>query len=265
MKQQIYICLYIVPVAFLLVHPVHAQKLLETNRLTNRSQFYSSALGTLAFLPQVTRSEEAKYAGQWNVFVESGRYKITPRGQYCFVLNHRDRAQAGRRSYVMIGALSILHAGTEPRRPISMFRNQGWSRDHDSEYFRENNLPKHVSLTPKAFIAAHDLDELEKNDQLLTHRWHGNFGAGESWADRDLWLEAASVSPELITTLAGAEVEQSNLRFDAKLLRFKFTGSRNTNQPVAFCMEGDRRIATILTVFSPHFHVPERRFELMFR
>ena len=260
-----YIYSPLVLIAALLAHPILAQEFLEPHQLTNRTQFYSSALGVLAFLPQVTRSEDAKYAGQWDVFIESGRYRVAPRGRYCFVLNHRDRTREGRRSYVAIGALSILRAGTRPRRPVSMFRNLGWSRNDDPEYARENGLPKHASVTLETFVGAHDQGDLEKNDQLLTYQWHGDFGGGESWADRDLWIEAASAWPELITILAEAEVEQSDLRFDAKLLRFTFTGSRNSNHPVAFCMEGDRRIATILTIFSPHFDAAEKRFELVFR
>ncbi len=260
---RVWLCLALA--AAPLASPARAQDFLEPDRIINRTRFYASPLGTLAFLPQVTRSENAKYAGQWDLLVESGRYRIAPSGQYCFVLNHRDRAQEGRRSYVVIGATSILPSGTRPARPISMFRNPGWSRSDDPEYSRENGLPKHVSLTLETFVGAHDQSELEENDRLLTHRWHGDFGGGESWVDRDLWVEAASVEPEVISGLVGDEEGRPDLRFDAKLLRFIFTGERNSDRPVAFCMEGDRRIATIVTVFSPHFHVAERRFELVFR
>lgn len=251
--------------AALLVSPAQAQDFLEFDRITNRMRFYSYPVGTLAFLPQVTRSEDAKYAGQWDMLVESGRYRIAPSGQYCFVLNHRDRAQEGRRSYVVIGAISVLPAGTRPTRPISMFRNLGWSRSNDPEYSRENGSPKHVGVTLETFVGAHGQGDLEENDRLLTHRWHGDFGDGESWVDRDLWVTAASAEPELMANLAGDEEGQPDSRFDAKLLRFTFTGKRNSNRPVAFCMAGDRRIATILTVFSPHFSAAERRFELVFR
>ena len=261
---RVWLCL-LVAAAALLASPVRAQDVREPDRLTNRTQFYSSPLGTLAFLPQVTRSEDARFAGQWDLLAGSGRYRVAPRGQYCFVLNHRDPAQEGRRSYVVIGAISVLPPGTQPTRPISMFRNQGWSRSDDPEYSRENGLPKHVSLTLERFVGAHDQGELGENDRLLTHRWHGQYGDGASWVDRDLWVDAASAGHELIASLAEDEEGQPDLRFDAKLLRFAFTGARNSNQPVAFCMEGDRRIATILTVFSPHFHVAERRFELVFR
>ena len=262
--RYVWLCLAL-SAPLLAVPPVLAQGFLEPDRITNRTRFYASPVGTLAYLPQVTRSEDAKYAGQWDVLVESGRYRIAPSGQYCFVLNHRDRSQEGRSSYVVIGAISVLPAGTRPARPISMFRNLGWSRSDDPEYSRENGQPKHVSLTLEAFVAAHDQGELEENDRLLTHRWHGDFGDGESWMDRDLWVAAASAEPELIARLTEDEEGQPDLRFDAKILRFAFTGKRNSNRPVAFCMEGDRRIATIVTVFSPHLSMAERRFELVFR
>ena len=250
--------------AALLVPTARAQDVLQLERLTNRTQFYSRPPGTVAFLPQVKVSGEARFAGQWDLLVESGRYEVGQSGPYCFVVNHRDPVQAGISSYVAIGAISVLRSGTQPARPISMFRNQGWSRGDDPTYLRDNGSPKHVSLTLQTFAGAHDQGRLEENDRLLTHRWHGHHGNGESWADRDVWSGAASADAELIASLAGYP-EQPDVRFDAKLIRFAFTQTRNSNQPVAFCVEGDRRIATILTVFGPHFSQAERRFELVFR
>ena len=250
--------------AALLVPTARAQDVLPLERLTNRRQFYSRPPGTVAFLPQVKVSGEAEFAGQWDLLVESGRYEVGQSGPYCFVVNHREPDQAGRSSYVAIGAISVLRSGTQPARPISMFRNQGWSRGDDPAYLRDNGSPKHVSLTLETFAGAHDQGKLEENDRLLTHRWHGHHGDGESWADRDVWVGAASADTKLIASLAQYP-GQPVLRFDAKLLRFVFTQRRNSNQPVVFCVEGDRRIATILTVFSPHFSQAERRFELVFR
>ena len=258
------IWLFLLVAAALLAPTARAQDVLRLERLTNRTQFYSRPSGTVAFLPQVKVSGEAKFAGQWDLLVESGRYEVGQSGPYCFVVNHRDPVQAGRSSYVAIGAISVLLAGTQPARPISMFRNQGWLRGDDQAYLRDNGSPKHVSLTLETFAWAHDQGELEENDRLLTHRWHGHHGDGESWADRDVWAGAASADAKLIASLAGYQ-EQPDLRFDAKLLRFAFTQTYNSNQPVAFCVEGDRRIATILTVFGPHFSQAERRFELVFR
>ena len=256
--------LFLLVASALLVPTARAQDVLRLERLTNRTQFYSRPSGTVAFLPQVKVSGEAKFAGQWDLLVESGRYEVGQSGQYCFVVNHRDPVQAGRSSYVAIGAISVLRSGTQPARPISMFRNQGWSRGDDPAYLRDNGSPKHVSLTLETFAGAHDQGELEENDRLLTHRWHGHHGDGESWADRDVWAGAASADAKLIASLAGYQ-EQPDLRFDAKLLRFAFTQAYNSNLPVAFCVEGDRRIATVLTVFGPHFSQAERRFELVFR
>ena len=129
-----------------------------------------------------------------------------------------------------------------------------------------NNFLEHVALTPAMFAKAHDQDQLEENDRLLTHLWHGNHGRGESWRDRDIWVGSASAeAAQPIANLAGTAQAQPDSRFDAKLLRFDFTQSRTSNLPVAFCLGGDRRIATVLTVFSPHFSQAERRFELVFR
>ena len=259
-----YVRLFLLLAAVLLVSTAHGQDVLRPERLTSRTQFYSRPLGTVAFLPQVKVSEDAKYAGQWDLLVNSGRYEFSQSGPYCFVVNHRDLVQASKSSYVAIGALSILRPGTQPARPVSMFRNQGWSRGCDKAYLHDNGSPKHVSLTLATFAGAHDQGKLEENDRLLTHQWHGHYGHGKSWEDRDVWASAASGDAELTASLARHQ-GQPDLRFDAKLLRFTFTQKRDSNQPVAFCVEGDRRIATILTVFSPHFNQAERRFELVFR
>ena len=259
-----YVRLFLLFAAVLLVSTAHAQDVLRPERLTSRTQFYSRPPGTVAFLPQVKVSEDAKFAGQWDLLVKSGRYEFSQSGPYCFVVNHRDLVQAGRSSYVAIGAFSVLRPGKQPTRPISMFRNQGWSRGDDQAYLRDNGSPRHVSITLETFAGAHGQGKLEENDRLLTHRWHGHYGHGKSWADRDVWAGAASADAELTASLARYQ-EQPDLRFDAKLLRFAFTQKRDSNQPVAFCVEGDRRIATILTVFSPHFSQAERRFELVFR
>lgn len=256
--------LFLFVAAALLVPTARAQDLLRPadGRLTHRTQFYSSPPGTMAFLPQVRVSDDAKYAGQWDPLVASKRYEVVQSDEYCFVVNHRDRGRAGRSSYVAIGALSVLRPGTELR-PVSMFRNQGWSRDGDPTYPRDNDLLKHVALTPETFAGAHGQEKLEKNDQLLTYRWHGYYGDRESWEDRDFWAATASADAGLISSLAGTQV-QPDLRFDAKLLRFAFTGERTSNRPVAFCVNGDRRIATVLTVFSPHLSPAVRQFELVF-
>ncbi len=250
--------------AVLLVPAARAQELLTPDRVTSRQQFYSSPTGAVAFLPQVQVSADARFAGQWDVLVESGRYEIERGSQYCFVINHRDPHQAGRPSYLAIGAISVLRPRTRPVRPISMFRNEGWSRREDSVYLRNNDLPKHVPLSLETFVGAHNQSELEVNDQLLTHRWHGHHGEGESWADRDFWARAATDDATVVNSLAGV-AESPDLRFDAKLLRFHFTARRASNRPVSFCINGDGRIATILKVFSPHLSQAERRFELVFR
>ena len=244
------VCLILLTAAALLVPTARAQEFLDPERLISRRQFYSRPPGIVALLPQVRVSDDAKFAGQWEVFVESGRYEISQGGSYCFVVNHRDPGKVGRSSYVAIGALSVLRPRTRPLRPISMFRNQGWSRGGDQAYVCENDLPKHVPLTLETFARAHEQRRLDENDRLLTHRWHGHHDDGNSWADRDIWASVASADTNLTASLAPSQ-EQPDLRFDAKLLQFSFTQKRNSNQPVAFCLEGNRRIATVLTIFSP--------------
>ena len=189
--------------AVLLVPTARAQEVRRPIRVTDRTQFYSRPPGTVAFLPQVKESGDAQFAGQWDVLVNSGRYEVAQSDAYCFVVNHRDRDPVRSTSYVAIGALSILRSGTKPMRPISMFRNEGWLRHGDPMYPRDNML-KHASLTPERFAEAHDQDQLEENDRLLTDQWHGYYhGGGESWADRDVWVGSASADAKLLAGLAG--------------------------------------------------------------
>ena len=255
---------FLLMAATLLVPTVRAQDVQQFERLTSRTQFYSRPVGTVALLPQVKVAEDAEFAGQWDVLVGSGRYEISQSGPYCFVVNHRAPDRAGKSACVAIGALSLLQAQTDPHRPVSMFRNKGWSRDNDPAFCSANGLLKHSPLTPEAFAKAHDQGRLDENDRLLTHRWHGYHSNGESWADRDVWARAASADVKMAANLAGIP-GQPDLRFDAKLLQFAFTRKRNSNRPIVFCVEDDQRIITILTVFSPHFSQATRRFELVFR
>ena len=67
---------------------------------------------------------------------------------------------------------------------------------------------KHVPLTLETFVGAHDQGDLKENDRLLVHRWHGQYGDGESWVDRDFWVSVASVNAELVSSIAGYEKEK---------------------------------------------------------
>ena len=248
----------------LLVPTVRAQDVRKFERLTSRTQFYSLPVGTVAFLPQVNVSEDAKFAGQWDVLVGHGRYEISQRGPHCFVVNHRAPDQHGKSAYVAIAALSLLPPKIDPKRPVSMFRNKGWSRANDQAFRCDNGSLKHSRLTPDAFAKAHNQEKLDENDRLLTHRWHGHHSNGESWVDRDIWAGAASADAKIVANSVKIP-GQPDLRFDAKLLQFTFTRKRTSSKPVVFCLEDDERKATILTVFSPHFTRATRRFELVFR
>ena len=256
--------LIILVAATQLVATAKAQDAIPTVRLTSRAQFYERPPGTVALLPQVKVSADARFAGQWDLLVDGGRYEISQGRPHCFVVNHRDADQKGKSSYVAIGALSVIEQRANHARPISLFRNFGWSlTPGDKDYQLKNGTPVHLKVTPEAFVIAHEQGRLEENEKLLEHRWHGHYGNGESWADRDVWVSLASA--ESIRSRLGRDVEPSDLRFDGKLLRFAFTEKFNSNRPVAFCMASSRRIATILTVFGPHFSQAERQFELVFR
>ena len=72
---------FLLVAAALLVPTAHAQDVLRLERLTSGTQFYSRPPGTVALLPQVKVSGDAKFAGQWDLLVESGRYEVSQSGR----------------------------------------------------------------------------------------------------------------------------------------------------------------------------------------
>ena len=174
-----------------------AQDVLEFQRLTHRTQFESQPPGTVELLPQVNDSLKARFAGQWDLPVESGRYRVDPTDSYCFAVHHRDDVQAGTSSRLAFGAFPVLQPQTQPVSPIPLFRNEGWSRG-DDQACPGYDIPKQVPLMLERFVEAHGQDEVADDDRLQTHRWHGFYGDGVSWAERDVfWTSAASVDPRL--------------------------------------------------------------------
>lgn len=252
------------------------REVLEPRRFISRVRFYELPPGTVAYLPQVLHSSQTNDAGQWHVLVEGGRYVIPRSDVYCFVINHRDPSKAKIKSYVGVGGLSILRARSNPSRPIHLYRNSGWLRLGGMS--SSNNEPWETGLkvTSQIFADAHAQDKLEENERILgiTSRnvndwWHGYYTdedgrIRESWTERDFWENMASIEHSQIFGL-GWSGDQRDLRIDAKLLRFTFTPNDESFKPVDFCIDGGSRIATILTVFGPHFGFSERRFYLEFK
>ena len=271
----------IVPLLILLIIGIpltvvsEGQEILRPNRIISKAHFYQLPPGTVAWIPQVFTSSDAKYAGQWDVLVEGGRYVI-PRADkgpwHCFVVNHRDLGKGATESYVAVGALSILRPRTNPLFPLSLYRNEGWARSNDPESRHHEVWWRETEITSEMFGNAHAQDTLEENERILgieespNDWWHGSYdtkGIKESWANRLFWQKVVSIEPGRLIDL-GWSANDKDVRFDAKLIRFTFTQKRVSDKPVAFCVRGDRRIATILTVYGPDLG-PTQQFELVFQ
>lgn len=250
------------------------QEILRPSRIISKAHYYQLPPGTVAFLPQVFTPSDAKYAGQWDVLVEGGRYVIPRMGRgawYCFVVNHRDLGKKATESYVAVWALSILRPLTDPIFPLSLFRNEGWAQSDEPGSRDEEEWKKQSRVTSEVFGNAHAQDTLEQNEQILgivkgpNDWWHGRYdkeGRKESWANRLFWEKVVLIKSDRLLDLGWSEMDK-DLRFDAKLIRFTFTQKRVSDKPVDFCLRGDSRIATILTVYGPDLG-PTQQFELVF-
>ena len=240
----------------------------KDNRLFNRVVFYQQTPGTVAFLPNVRTGSEAQKAAVFDVLPASGRYEVPIAASYCFIVNHRFPEQDGVESYVGVAVVSTLKEGTDPGRPVSLYRNDFWRRAQDTSYATTNRRSKELPVTPKEFYRAHSRSvSLHDLDAALGYPWHGEYSASgdHSWRDRDRWdLSSSSGGVDLTGIVASGEPPE-DLRFDGKLLRFVFTAKRSSAAPVVFCLEGDRRQGAILMLFSPDQPGFERRFDLTYR
>ena len=89
-----------------------------------------------------------------------------------------------------------------------------------------------------------DAPSLEELDTRLDHRWHGQYGDDDeqhSWNDRDVWALSNDINEGWEDT-----------RFDGKLVRFTFTRREDSSALPSFCLSADRRLETMVTLFSPH-------------
>lgn len=219
------------------------------DRVERRAHVYARGTWTVAYVPEAHRGDQVPYGRAYHVLASGKRHTLrtdSRKSNHCFLVSHRSSQYGGQASYLGVAAFSILKKRTNPVRPVSMFRNQGWRRSDDGKFGSENAI-RQSQLTPDEFFRAHlrpkSLIEL---DTELGYEWHGRYGENDehhSWRDHVLW-NGSNNSDE--------GVSDQDTRFDGKLIRFKFTEHRDSREPPSFCLRSESRIKTVVTLFSPH-------------
>ena len=223
------------------------------DRVAQRVQVYDRGTWTIAYVPEAPTGERAPYGREYHILKPNRVYQLQSQqspSNYCFLVSHRSADFANQPSYLGVASLSALSDGTNPTRPVSMFRNRKWRLD-GGEVATTFEASK---LTPARFFSAHVKATSPSHlDDLLGHQWHAWYGDGardHSWNHRDRW----DLPRELATLNNGEFVsaDLDNTRFDAKLIRFKFTGSSDSRYPPTFCIRRQDRLMTFVKLVSPH-------------
>ena len=229
----------------------------EVYRLENipgkeRREVYEHGTWTVAYVPEARSGSEIPYGQKYHILQPNQQYRLDPsqsQSNYCFMVSHYSDDFVSQASYLGVATFSILEQRTNPLRPVSMFRNSGWARNNKLES-RIQTSP----LRPEEFFIFHsDPLSLEALDKSLDFPWHAQYGENtndHSWRYSDLWNLSRKFDTELIFSLGGSGWEDT--RFDGKLIRFVFTQSRQSRKPPRFCIERQSRLATVLTLSSPH-------------
>ena len=216
-------------------------------RVFSRAVVYERGTWTVAYVPEARSGADVATGRSYDLLRPDGRYELETeptQSSYCFLVSHRYGEFAGEESYLGVAAYSFLMPRTNLVRPVSMFRNNGWRRGDDARFGNRNDF-KSSMLRPHEFFRAHlDAPSLEELDTRLDHRWHGQYGDDDeqnSWNDHDVWALSNDINED-----------REDTRFDGKLIRFAFTRRGDSSAPPSFCLSGDRRLETMVTLFSPY-------------
>lgn len=245
----------------------------ETSRIPEPSkygkrEFFGSVPGTVAFLNGIKSEDDADEFISFRLLPESGNYILPKQSVYWFVVNHRIPSRVGEATYIGIDTLSFIDFSEEISQPTSMYRNKGWTRKGMEGFARNNNKVIGRPLAPEKFFLYHvEASSLVKLDELLGHPWHGDFSeeVSGSYAQRMMWdlrslLKDASFRKRFNSNIP----DDSQIRVDAMLIKFKYTDTKVSDAPVVFWINGANRIASYVRIFSHDNPDFERHFYFTF-
>ena len=106
-------------------------------RVFSRAEVYERGTWTVAYVPEARSGADVATGRSYDLLRPDGRYELETeptQSTYCFAVSHRYPEFAGEESYLGVAAYSVLMPGTNPVRPVSMFRNRGWRRGDDARF-----------------------------------------------------------------------------------------------------------------------------------
>lgn len=229
-------------------------------------EFYKTAPGTLAFLPNVKIKGHVVNAAEYHVMPESGAYQLPKKQRYCFVVNHRASA-AGNKTY--LGVAIVPFMSIEHKDSTSIMYTSDWVRENDQQYLNKNGITKVLPIKINEFFQLHgSTADLSEFDDKLGAKWHGRIDGTqlESWRKRYLWnLESKLKEPSFPSNFHPPMTGENHKRIDALLINFSPTESYDTKKPVSFCFSGDSRKAVFLKTFAECSSEFEREYYLTFK
>ena len=219
---------------------------------SKRSFFMRSAFGTLALLPNVTSRSEAAFEFEFITLPTSGLYSV-PRGRggtgdWWFLVNHRSGSGASE-VHTYVGILIAKRLERPLANSLQLMRNAGW-RELDGVDLGsfENTYPSWTE-----FFDLQDADASRESFTEAFGDWHAlpDPRADESsWLHRNNWLNKDSVD-RCFQSTGEPPSSDSNIFFQARLIRFRVTTSSNSQSPVAWNVGLRDADAFYMRTFSP--------------
>ena len=243
---------WIVPIG--IVGTVSAQSDYSNSEAYNskRSFFETSGFGALAVMPNVTSQREAVIEYEYIALPHSGLYRIERNRlkspDWWFIVNHRSGSKVSDRP-TYIGVLIAKRLRQPQARPLELFRNAGWSEPGPDGL---NGFHGTYELLEE-FFKLQDSGAEQYSFEQAFGKWHANPNTESiesSWGYRSYWRSSTSVE-ECFQDIGGQQYDESNLLFQARLVRFRVTSGTNSRSPVAWDIGLREADAFFIKTFSP--------------
>ena len=268
MKMARYFVSFIALIAVFALVPASAQdeSFSGNNPVSTRTEVYAQGTWAVAYVPEARHSEQVPYGRLYFILAQDEDYVLKTNPEqvdYCFLVSHRSSEFGDQLSYLGVAAFSILKPGTNPIEPVSMFRNGGWRRGNT--HWEQSDIGPSTLGAVQFFEAHSSSHSVVALDKLLGFEWHGQYRedrSRHSWKDKHQWNLIENIGERELNRLGGSDWQDT--RFDGKLIRFTFTRKKDSRKPPKFCLDNGKRLATIITLFSPHM-TGTKRFTFVFK
>lgn len=235
----------------------------QTGNYLSRSHFYEdSGLGTVAIMPHVTTEEGAEWAAEYIPLPKNGTYHILrtriDTKDWWFVANHRS-GSVDQALGTYVGVLIAKRVNKDQKEQLQLYRNEDWRGSKDKKLEPFNDKYRRVE---KFFKLQKDEIEQDSNtEQEALRRFEELFGEwharpekdsqDSSWEERFYWPIDHKVR-ECFLSVGNRQFIESNIFFQARLLRFRPTTEVNPRNPVAWSIGTGGTTALFIMTFSPY-------------